>query len=115
MNKFEYRPVAPKNTKTSTSKDNTNETSTSRQLKKRAKVVNTSNVFGVLCNLDDDSIEKASEGNEVNDLVNDDSDGEVEEVCNETTSFMASGSPSTIPLIARINELESHMLDGSLC
>ena len=48
MNKLEYRRIAPKNTKASNSKVNTNEASTSRQLRMDAKVVSTSNAFGVL-------------------------------------------------------------------
>ena len=51
--------------------------------------------------------EKATEGQEVH-------DDEVEDVYDETASFMASGIPSTTPLVARINELESPMLDGKL-
>lgn len=42
MNKFEYRPIAPKDTKTSPNKDNTKEASTSKQTKKAAKVANIS-------------------------------------------------------------------------
>ncbi|PWA89858.1 zinc knuckle CX2CX4HX4C [Artemisia annua] len=55
MNKFEYRPVVQKNTKAPNSNDKTNVASTSRQLKMIAKVVSTSNTFGVLGELDEAS------------------------------------------------------------
>lgn len=55
MSKFEYRPVAPKNTKATTSNDKTKEASKSRQPTMAPKVMNTSNAFGFLSDLDEGS------------------------------------------------------------
>ena len=95
---MEYRAVVPKKTKPSPPKDYTKKTSTSKQPSKEAKVVNTSNVFDVLVNLDEDSnvhVEYSAHIPSSGDTID---------------SF---GSPSTTSLIDKSNNLESQL--GTLC